>query len=127
MKLIDGTPLGPEGEDRALREALASHVAPPGDPSYWAGLEARIMARVRAADQVREWWGWFPGWVRYGVAAAAAALLVAAVASWQTRVAQERMAARELFDTPTEIPLLTERVSPARGDREQTLRYLLTH
>jgi hypothetical protein len=116
----------PAGDDLLLRRTLVGHYAPPSDPSYWEQLEARILARVKG-DVVEQWWGWFPGWVRYGMVAAAAAALVAAIASWQVQVAQERLAARELLDTPAEIPLLSEVVSPPNRDRNQTLRYLLTH
>ena len=126
MKLIHGNGPSPDADDPIVQRALSSHYAAPADPTYWDRLEARIMAGVRG-DTVREWWSYFPGWVRYGVAAAAAAVLVALVASWQAQAAQERMAARELFDSPTEVPLLTERVAPADRDRSQTLRYLLTH
>jgi hypothetical protein len=116
----------PRADDMLIRRVLVSRYAPPADVSYWEQLEARIMARV-VGDADRDWSTWLSGWVRYGLAAAAAALIVASVASWQTRAAQERVAVRELLDTPTEIPLLSEVVSPANRDRNKTLRYLLTH
>ncbi len=114
------------GDDLLLRRTLVGRYAAPTDPSYWEQLEARILARVKG-EAIEQWWGWFPGWVRYGMVAAAAAALVAAIASWQVQVAQERLAARELLGTPAEIPLLSEVVSPPDREREQTLRYLLTH
>lgn len=126
MKLIHGNSPSPEADDAIVQRALAAHYAAPTDPSYWERLEAQILSRV-GADSAREWWSWFPGWVRYGVVAAAAAALMAVAASWQTRVAQERLAYRELLETPTEIPLLSERALPPDRDRSQTLRYLLTH
>ena len=89
MKLIHGD--GRDWRDDEVQEALRAHYAPPGEDSYWAALEQRIMARVRA-EASREWWSYFPGWVRYGVAAAAAAALVVGIASWQTSIAQDQAA-----------------------------------
>ncbi|MGQ0649979.1 MAG: hypothetical protein ACT4P7_20710 [Gemmatimonadaceae bacterium] len=123
MKLIHGN--AHEWSDEELQRVLATQYAAPRDDSYWAALEQRILERVRI-EGGREWWSYFPGWVRYGVAAAAAAILVAGVASWQTRAAQERMAYQELLDSPAEVPILSETV-PQQKEREQTLRYLLTH
>lgn len=119
-------PLLPEADDLYVRRTLVSHYQPPADPSYWEQLESRVMARVRG-DGSRDWSAWLSGWARYGLAAAAAAVIVIGVASWQTRAAQERLAVRELLDTPDEIPLLSEVVAPADRDRNKTLRYLLTH
>lgn len=119
-------PLLPEADDLFVRRTLVSHYQPPTDPSYWEQLESRVMARVRG-DGSRDWSAWLSGWARYGLAAAAAAVIVIGVASWQTRAAQERLAVRELLDTPDEIPLLSEVVAPADRDRNKTLRYLLTH
>jgi hypothetical protein len=119
-------PLLPDADDMYVRRTLVSHYSAPSDPSYWEQLEARVMARVRG-DTSRDWSAWLSGWARYGLAAAAAAVIVIGVASWQTRAAQERLAVRELLDTPAEIPLLSEVVAPADRDRNKTLRYLLTH
>lgn len=123
MKLIHGD--GPNVHDDDVQRALVSHYRAPGDDSYWVRLEQSVMARVRG-DAVRAWWSYFPEWVRLGVAAAAAAILIAGIAAWQTRAAQERMAYREILDAPTEIPVLTERTAPVERDRDQTLRYLLS-
>lgn len=125
MKLIHGD--GRDWSDDEVQDALRAHYAPPADNSYWAALEHRIMARVRA-EATREWWTYFPGWVRYGVAAAAAAALVVGVASWQTSIAQQRIAYEEILGPGSEVPILTESVTDRnRSQREQTLRYLLSH
>lgn len=124
MNIVRGN--GQDWSDDDVQRALRAHLAPPSEASYWAQLEQRIVARVRT-EGAREWWSWFPGWVRYGVVAAAAALLVAAITSWQVRTTQERVAYRELFDASSEVPVLSERVAPAHREREQTLQYLLTH
>lgn len=123
MNIIHGN--SRDGSDPELQQALASHYAVARDDAYWTNLEQRIMDRVRR-ESAREWWSWFPGWVRYGLAAAAGAAILSGVVSWQTRVTQERIAYRELFDAPTEVPVLSERTTPVDRDREHTLRYLLT-
>lgn len=108
-----------------VSHALRSRYSAPNDSSYWSHLEQRIMDRVRA-EAAREWWSHFPGWVRVGLAAAAAALIVASVATWQVRAAQDRVAYRELLDPSSEVPILSERDPSPRSSREQTLRYLLS-
>jgi hypothetical protein len=124
MKLIHGD--GRDWSDDEVQETLRSHYAAPAEDSYWMALERRILDRVRV-DAAREWWTYFPGWIRFGVAAAAAAALVVGVASWQTSVAQERVAYEEIIGPGSEVPILTESVTDrSRSQREQTLRYLLS-
>lgn len=125
MKIVRGN--GRDFNDDEIQGALRDLYAPPADDSYWTTLERRIMHAV-TAERDREWWSYFPGWVRIGLTAAAAAALVAALASWQTRDAQQRMAADRLFGPSSEIPLLTESERGERNaEREATLRYLITH
>ncbi len=111
--------------DDDVAHALRAMYAAPTDDSYWNSLERRIMQTV-AAERAREWWSYFPGWVRIGVSAAAAAALVAALASWHTTATQERMAIEELMGAQNEIPLLTEFDRGERkAEREATLRQLI--
>jgi hypothetical protein len=111
--------------DDELHTALRAEYRPPV-ASYWAVLERRIMARV-ASEARREWWSYFPAWIRVGLAAAALALFVAGVAAWQTQKAQERVAYQEVLDLPSELPILETAGAETRaGRREATLRYLLT-
>lgn len=125
MKLIHGD--GRDWTDEEVGRALTRHYAPPSEGSFWDGLEQRIMTRIRS-EVDRAWWSHFPGWIRMGIAAAAVAAFAAAAFSWQTRVAQERIALKELLGTPSDIPLLTESVDTLpRSEREKTLRYLITH
>lgn len=125
MRIIHGD--GGDWSDDDVQRALKSHYLAPSEESYWSSLESRILARIRAEAE-RTVWSHFPGWVRYGIAAAAAAAFVMAIASWQTRIAQERIAVKELFGTPSQIPLLTETLDPRPlEEREKTLRYLITH
>ena len=118
-----------EFRDDELHAALRRQYAAPANSSYWSGLERRIMARIGAeAATAGEWWSYFPAWSRVGLAAAALAMLVAGVAAWQTEKAQERVAYKELFETPSEVPLIeTSGAEPNANRREATLRYLITH
>ena len=125
MNIVRGD--GRDFSDDEVNDALRSLYTPPSDESYWSSLERRIMAAV-GREKPREWWSWFPGWVRVGMSMAAAAILVAVVASWHTRAAQERVAAERLLGNPQELPILTESVRGERDvQREATLRYLITH
>lgn len=58
----------------ALTEALRAIYARPAGEAYWAALEGRIMQRIDEADA---WWSMPDRWVRVGLAAAAAAVLLA--------------------------------------------------
>jgi hypothetical protein len=113
--------------DDELHASLHSVYAAPAEESYWVALERRIMARIQT-ESAREWWSYFPGWVRSGLVAASIAVLVAGYAAWRTREAQEDVAYRELLDAPSELPVLTEsaRSAPNARTREATLRYLMT-
>jgi len=42
--------------DIELTDALRVHYAAPSDPSYWAVLEARILAHVARGGYVEGWW-----------------------------------------------------------------------
>jgi hypothetical protein len=126
MKIVRGD--GRDVNDDEVRDALRSLYAPPSEESYWETLERGVMARVRA-ETAREWWSHFPGWVRIGVAAAAAVLAISSVASWHTRSAQARLAYEELDFTTADLPVLTESLGsePNESVRDATLRYLITH
>lgn len=111
--------------DDELQSALRAEYAAPADRSYWAFLERRIMARI-SAETAREWWSYFPAWSRAGLAAAALALLVAGVAAWQTRKAQELVAWHELLETPNEMPMIESAGADRATRREATLQYLMS-
>jgi anti-sigma-K factor RskA len=126
MKIVRGDGRG-WGDDE-VQAALRSHYASPTDESYWSTMERRIMTAV-GAEMPREWWSWFPGWVRAGLSVAACAVLVAGVATWQVREAQEEVAVKQLEGGPDELPILTETVGAdsAATARAATLRYLIAH
>ena len=65
---------GQSDDNLVMRELRELH-APPGGDSYWAGLEARIMARIGLAESM---WGSECGRLARPALAAAAAHLIAA-------------------------------------------------
>jgi len=91
-------------------------------------MERRILAAV-GVEKPREWWSYFPGWVRIGMSVAAGAVIVASVAAWHAREAQEQLAAQRMFGAPDELTILTEFTGPdsSASARAATLRYLITH
>jgi hypothetical protein len=111
--------------DDELHATLRAEYARPAESSYWAFLERRIMARITSEGR-REWYSYFPAWSRAGLAAAALAMLVAGVAAWQTRKAQDRVAWQELLESPNEMPVIESAGGERASRREATLRYLIT-
>jgi hypothetical protein len=59
-------------------EAGRALYAAPADDTYWASLEARIMARIADSAGAR-WWMVVGGWARSSLAVAAAAVVAAVV------------------------------------------------
>ena len=51
--------------DEEMHAALRVEYSSPGEGSYWAFLERRIMARI-TSEGTREWWSYFPSWSRGG-------------------------------------------------------------
>jgi hypothetical protein len=127
MKIIRGD--GRDFGDDEVREVLGAHYAAPTDEGYWATLERRIMERVRSEGvATTEWWSYFRGWVRIGIAAGIAATVIASAAAMRTREARARVAYEELLGTPSTSPILTQTIgSEPSVKREATLRYLLSH
>jgi len=70
------------GEQQLARELRAMYAPPASTPSdnYWDGLEARIMAAVRAGRAAPaaavEWWQTLARWARPGLAAATVMIVV---------------------------------------------------
>jgi anti-sigma-K factor RskA len=69
-------------DDPELEAALQAVYAAPADDGYWAGLEGRIMARIRQAEEQGEWWGVFAEWRTAGLVAAGLMLTLASAALW---------------------------------------------
>ena len=75
----------------AIVDAMRELYAMPSDESYWAGLEARIMARVTSTPAV-SWWQVLDRWVHVELVAAAAVLLVAGGLMMRANAAELRVA-----------------------------------
>lgn len=127
MKLIRGEGRDPGDED--VRDALRRHYAPPTDESYWSALERRIMTRILSEGAASvEWWSYFRGWTRAGIAAAILAGLIAGATAWQTHESRERVVVEELLAPSSSSPILTEVFGNESGpsSQEASLRYLLS-
>jgi hypothetical protein len=112
---------------QSARSVLREMYAPPADPGYWSQLEARILARVRR-DGPLGWWTHFPEWMRAGLIAAAAAILIVGLVWFQDRQSDQRMAEEQLLQPLSDdVPVLVETMAdePQR-QREATLRYVIT-
>jgi hypothetical protein len=113
----------PDAAQSLLREVYA----PPADPGYWERLEALILARVRREGHVA-WWAYFPDWVRTGLVAAAAALLLVGFIWFQDRRSDQRMAEQRLLQPLIdEVPVLVESMADEpRRTRDATLRHIIS-
>lgn len=67
------------GDNPAVTSLLRSVYAAPTDSAYWAGLEQRVIARLRENGPIA-WWAVFSEWRAAGMVAAAAALFIAGAA-----------------------------------------------
>ena len=111
-----------------MRALLRAHYAAPADPAYWAGLEARVLARVRqGADATPEWWQLLGRWARAGAAAAAVTAAAAAAALFQLRAADARAAFEAVVETTPAITAVARTADTPADGREATLRYVITH
>lgn len=114
-------------DDVTMRTARELHRPPAGD-LYWRGLESRIMARITAAQA--EWWQFFGGWVRVGLAAAAVAAVIAGAALARTKEAQARIAYEAAMEAASGgVPIAgpVSARSSGRDTREATLRYVMSY
>jgi hypothetical protein len=125
--MSDHLRLHPKDDDvtRALRELHA----PPVGESYWAALEARIMARIGQAETA--WWSELGRWARPALVAAAAIVIAAGLVILRTREDAKQVAYEDVLAAPTPISVAgTARPSSLRGlqnEREETLHFLITY
>ena len=114
------------GED--VRRTMRALYAPPSAPSYWDGLERRIMERVTRGGPV-EWWSFFDGWKRAGLIAAGIAAILTAVVALRSREVDARLAYEAVIEAPDSAlnAVANAPVIPyGTSARDVTLRYLLT-
>jgi hypothetical protein len=93
---------GPElvRDDDLTRELRAIYAAPT-DPSWWAGLEHRINARLDAAAAADEWWTVPDRWLRVGLIAAGFAVIVAGAMLMRSQAQARSMAYETVVDPAT--------------------------
>jgi hypothetical protein len=126
--MTDHLRLHPEDDDvtRGLRELYA----PPAVESYWAGLEARIMARIGQGGETA-WWSELGRWARPALVAAAMLVVTAGLIVFRASEAATQVAYEDVLAAPTPISVEgTARPASLRGlqgEREETLRFLITY
>jgi hypothetical protein len=110
---------------RALRELHA----PPAGEAYWPALEAKIMARITQAEPA--WWAELGRWARPALLAAAVLILAAGLLLFRTREQATQIAYEDVLSAPTPISIAgTARpasLQGLQGEREETLRFLITY
>lgn len=109
--------------DDALTTALRAIYQKPVSEAYWAALEGRIAARIEESEA---WWSVSDRWLRTGLAAAAAALVLAGAMYLraQTRI-NRTLAAEAIVEVEGLSSALAQR-EPISQD-EATLRKLTGH
>lgn len=118
---------GPEGvslvRDDALTAALRAIYEKPTGEAYWAGLEQRINNRIDVAET---WWTVPDRWVRVGLAAAAAVLVIAGGLYVQ---AQARLDSALAYETIVEVEGLESALAQREplSQEQATLRKLTGH
>jgi hypothetical protein len=116
-------------DDDPVTRGLRELHAPPAEESYWAALEARIMARIGQPESA--WWSELGRWARPALVAAAALLIAAGLLLFRTREEATQIAYEDVLAAPT--PISVEGAArPAslqglQGEREETLRFLITY
>ena len=107
--------------DRRILRALKAEYAGPSDPGYWAGLEAKIMARVSSEDE----WSWaFRTWGRTWLAAAAIALIALGISAWRERVTERQLAYETVVESRPSLPVQLRSKLVEGTVHDATLRYV---
>ena len=129
-------PSGPADRD-SLGEPLTglvrdAYLPAPGDSSdYWAGLEQRIMARVKTAgsDDAR-WWSVLAPWAQAGLIAAMAIAALSNVINQRLSESDSQYAYESVIQTPTPDADASEAilsVTDRTSSRDAALEYVLSH
>ena len=129
-------PSGPADSD-SLGEPLTglvrdAYLPAPGDTSaYWAGLEQRIMARVKTAgaDDSR-WWSVLAPWAQAGLIAATAIAALTSVINQRISESESEYAYESVVPVSAPTSALSDALlsSPDRAaGTDATLEYVLSH
>ena len=115
---------GPElVRDDDLTRELRTMYAAPTDAAWWAGLEARINARIDAAVAADEWWTVPDKWLRVGLVAAGFAVIVAGALVMRAQ-AQDRQMAYETVVSPESLDLLEVAERDKLTEQQRMIRVL---
>lgn len=95
--------------DDALTAQLRALVAPPTDPAYWDGLEARILAHVRRTRDEGAWWVLPQRVYRIGLVAAGFALIIAGSLFLRAQTEATHLAYETVIETADEAPVFARR------------------
>lgn len=112
--------------DDALTNELRAIVAPPADPSYWDGLERRIMARIARGQEGARWWALPERVYQIGLIAAGLILILAGSVYLRARAVETRMAYESVIETPGDDQPVFARRGPL-DERRATLRAATGH
>jgi hypothetical protein len=115
---------GPElVRDDALTTELRALYAAPSDEAYWTTLEHRVMA---ALDEEESWYTVSERWLRAGLVAAAAIVLVAGGLFLRAQLRMERTMA---YENVVEVEGLNSALAQREplSDAQVTLRRLTGH
>ena len=128
-------PSGPADRD-SLDEQLTGLVRdaylPPGEhTAYWAGLEQRIMARVKSAGtEDTRWWSVLAPWAQAGLIAATAIAALTSVINQRLSASDSQYAYESVVQTSTtEVDAAADLLAaPDRASgSDATFDYVLSH
>ncbi len=128
-------PTGPADSD-SLGEPLTGLVRDAYLPlqdsdAYWAGLEQRIMARVKTAGvEDSRWWSVLAPWAQAGLIAAMAIAAVSNVINQRLSESDSQYAYESVIQTPTPDADASEALlstTDRAASRDAALEYVLSH
>jgi hypothetical protein len=131
---MSGTLEFPTGGDGELTPALRDLYQAPADEAYWAGLEARILARTTGAlvadIQPVAWWQVMGSWGRAGLVAAGLVALLAGAAAMRVHEAELQDQYEMVLEANPELATPMTVAIPGPRDmreRERRIRDLLEY
>lgn len=118
--------IGPHGRDDDLTRALRAMYAAPADDAYWTALASRIMARL-SGDAADAWWQPLARWARFGLIAAAVALVAAHLAVSRNAARDETPIAYDgALEASQNVSLQLATDGSTSSTRDATLQYVIS-
>ncbi|HUQ47238.1 MAG TPA: hypothetical protein VM053_03220 [Gemmatimonadaceae bacterium] len=103
---------------------------PAESDAYWAGLEQRIMARVRAEGAEAGWWSVLAPWAQAGLVAATAIFALTSFINQRLSESESQYAYESVVQTPPPDADASESLflaSDKTAGRDATVEYVLSH